>query len=350
MRLILLLAGNLLAAGCAAPATVRALPERPDQAGPPRGAPGDGGGGGAVAIAAEVNGEPITRRDLDEELTLDHDWVQMQRGGAGKGGEALRRKIKERALDALIDDILITQAAKKKKVTLSPEEEKEFERRFEERIKEDWGSVEAFDEYLKDRGVPLARQKAQVRNHFIMQKLVDQETLRADGFVRPADIRAYYEAHREEYREPGQVVFAEIDFKLATHSPEEARASADEALRAIQAGSDFAEVARARSEGAHKESGGEFKVESVDALRDKEVADALKKLKPGEVSGALATARAITIVKLIAVREESYRRFEDVEEEIDRKLDDLKRTERHRELLQRLRAEATIKISPDALK
>lgn len=298
---------------------------------------------GSDAIVAEVNGEPITHRDLEEELSLDREWMQVQRGGsAGKGSEAVRKRIKERALEMLIDDILVRQAAKRKKIALSPEEEREFERRFTERIKEDWGNFEAFEEYLRDRGVPLERQKSQVRNHFIMQKLLDMQALSHDSFVRPADIRAYYAAHREEYRDPGQVVFSHIDIPFPRHPKEEARRTAEEVLKEIQAGKDFAEVARARSEGVHAETGGEWKVESFESLT-KELAQALRPMKPGEVSGVLELSRSFTILKLQSVQEETFKSFEAVEEEIERKLEEQKRAERHQELLTRLRADATIK-------
>jgi peptidyl-prolyl cis-trans isomerase SurA len=306
-----------------------------------------GGGPGAIGIAAEVNGAPITRRDLAEELSLDPDWLRLERQ-SGKANEQLRKTIRRRALDLLIDDILIAQAAKRRKVSFTPDEERDLENRFEEWARESYGSVEAFGEYLRDRGSTLAKQKERFWNHFRLLKLLDQDVYRTDAFVRPAEIRDYYAAHREEYRQSGRVRFAHIDFLLSRHSPEEARALAEEVIKEEKAGKPFADLARERSEGPHAESGGSWTVESFDSLQ-KELARALRTLKPGEVSGVVATPRYLTVLKLEEVVTESYRPFEEVEPEIEKKLQEQKRIDQLAALKARLREEATIKLAPGAL-
>jgi hypothetical protein len=136
-----------------------------------------GGGPGAIGIAAEVNGAPITRRDLAEELSLDPDWLRLERQ-SGKANEQLRKTIRRRALDLLIDDILIAQAAKRRKVSFTPDEERDLENRFEEWARESYGSVEAFGEYLRDRGSTLAKQKERFWNHF---RLLSSSTRTSTG-------------------------------------------------------------------------------------------------------------------------------------------------------------------------
>jgi parvulin-like peptidyl-prolyl isomerase len=301
----------------------------------------------AAAIVAEVNGQPITRRDLEEELALDGEWLRLQRTGA-KGGEALKKKLRERDLDLLIDDMLISQSAKKKKIVLTPEEEKEIDRRFEDRVKEDFGSMEAFAEYLQERGVSLDRQKSRFKNHFYLIKLMEADAFKTDTFVRPADIRDYYTAHREEYREPGQVVFAHIDFMRAGHSADEVRTTAEQALADLKAGKPFEELARERSEGPHREEGGVMKVDGLGSLQ-KELAEALRRLQPGEVSGVIETPRYLSIVRLDSAKQESYKAFEDVEPEIEQKLDEQRRMDRLSDLKTRLRQEATIKVYAEVL-
>ncbi len=313
-------------------------------------AQGPASGGGprpeAAAIIAEVNGQPITRHDLEEALALDEDWLRLERQGRAGGGaslDVLRQRVRDRVLDRLIEDALLVQAARERGIELTPEDEKDIERDFVERARARWGSVEALEEALKERGVSIQRLRRDQRNAAIIRKLLQVEAQKVDLFVRPQEIREYYETHREEYREPGQVVFGHIDVKTAKRSREEARKIAEEILAEIRAGKDFADVARARSEGVHAEQGGEWKAESLRSLR-KDIADALGRLAPGEVSEPVEVRDGYMILKLYRLEPESFKPFEAVQEEIAARLQRAKIDERIEELKSRLRAQASIRI------
>jgi parvulin-like peptidyl-prolyl isomerase len=307
---------------------------------------------GAAAIIAEVNGQPITRHDLEEALAVDEDWMRLERQGAGRGAaplEFLREKVKERVLDQMIEDLLLVQAAKDRRMDLTPEEEKDVEQDFVKRAKERWGSVEALEEWLKERGTTIARFRREIRDRALVKKYLQAEAQKLDLFVRPQEIRDYYAAHREEYRDSGQVVFSHIDIMFSKHPKEEARKIAEEVLSEIRSGKDFAEVARARSEGVHAGQGGEWKAESLSSLR-KDLAEALGKLKEGEISGVVEARDGFVILKLHKLKGESFRPFEEVEEEIAGRLRRQKIDDRLEELKAKLRTRASVRIAENALK
>lgn len=300
-----------------------------------------GGGPAAVAILAEVNGEPITLHDLEKELVLDEDWNTLLRQGArGVPLEMRKRDLRRAALDRLIEDILLVQAAKARKVKLTVEDQKKIDQAFTDYAKEKWGSVEALEEAFRAVGIETLR--ARWRNRFLVQKLLEEEAQKSDSFVRPEEIRSYYAAHKEEYREPGQVLFEYMEIPK-DRDPEAAHATAEKALAELRAGKPFAEVAGEHARGARR-----LPVESVDALR-KDLADAVRTLREGEVSGIIDREASFQILRLATNRAERYRSFDEVQDEIAARLRKQKFDQRLADLKVRLRRDATIRISPSPL-
>src|SRR5207247_1911514 len=96
-----LVVGVVLACSCAAQPRVQPAPRPPDPPTSGRDASsGDAAGRDAVGIIAEVNGQPVTRHDLEEALALDDDWNMFIRSGM-KGGETKKQKIKQACLDRI---------------------------------------------------------------------------------------------------------------------------------------------------------------------------------------------------------------------------------------------------------
>lgn len=296
-----------------------------------------------AAIVVEVNGTPITRADLDEALAMDDEWRDILRKGSGLGEAALRRQIEQRVLDQLVDEILLVEAAKAARIALTPEEERDVQRDFEQRVRHDWGSVEALEQMLKAAGLSIERLRARHRNSLLVRKLVQGELVRALP-VRPSDIRSYYERNREAYREPGRVEISQILVRRAGRSEEEARALVEAALQAVERGRPFAEVARGYPDSPNHESGGKYSVASLADLA-KEIRTAIEGLEEGKASGIIETPRSFCIVRLDRLTPDRFRSFDDVQNEIFDKLERHAREERLEALRLKLRQSAFIKRS-----
>jgi parvulin-like peptidyl-prolyl isomerase len=293
-----------------------------------------------AAIVVEVNGYPITRADLDQALAMDDEYLRLQKKGSSAEAVALRKRIEQKVLELLIDEVLLTEAARNAKIALSPDEEREVMRLFEERVKGDWGSVEALEQYLKARGLPIERLKTRHRNGFLVRKLLHEEAGRA-AFVRPAEIREYYEAHAESFREQGQVEISQIVVRKGGTEPD-ARALIDQAAKALAEGKPFADVAKAYPDGPNYEQGGKLVVQSIGALK-KELRETVEKLKEGETSPIIETKDAYMLVRVDRIVADRVRPFEEVQDEIYERLEDQARIERFESLKRRLRDKAFIK-------
>jgi peptidyl-prolyl cis-trans isomerase D len=102
----------------------------------------------------------------------------------------------------------------------------------------------------------------------IKYAIVDSSKLEAASSVSAADVQAYYDQHRDEYRVPEQVKVRHILIKTALPAPgakedekavAEARKKAEDVLTQVKAGGDFAKLAEKYSDdpGSAK-SGGEL--------------------------------------------------------------------------------------------
>ena len=102
----------------------------------------------------------------------------------------------------------------------------------------------------------------------IQYAIIDSSRLEAATGVSPADVQSYYDQHRDEYRVPEQVRVSHILIKTPLPTPgakedekavAEARKKADDVLKEVKSGGDFAKLAEKYSDdpGSAK-SGGEL--------------------------------------------------------------------------------------------
>jgi peptidyl-prolyl cis-trans isomerase D len=152
---------------------------------------------------------------------------------------------------------------------LVPEEEvrKEFEKQ-NSKVKFDYAVLRK-DDLLKQIHPSEAELKAfyernkATYNNSIPEKrkvryvVLDTAKIMAETSVSPQDLEAYYDQHREDYRVPEQVSVSHILIKTPLPGPdgkvdpkgvEEARKKAEDVLKQLKAGGNFAELAKKYSE------------------------------------------------------------------------------------------------------
>jgi peptidyl-prolyl cis-trans isomerase D len=179
--------------------------------------------------------------------------------------------------------------------------------------------LSAYYEQHQDR----FRKPEQVRVAYIV---VDPATFATQIQITDERLAQYYEAHKEEFRQGEQVRARHILFKIAQQATaaEEAkvRAEAEAALRRIQAGEDFAEVARQTSQDpASAEQGGDLGFFTRGAMV-KSFEDVAFALRPGEVSDPVRTEFGYHLIKIEEAQEAGYRPLEAVRDELRARLSD----------------------------
>jgi peptidyl-prolyl cis-trans isomerase D len=208
--------------------------------------------------------------------------------------QLLRTKVQ----DVVTDDVRVT-----------PEEvRQEFEKRFA-KAKIDYVSFDS-SQYLKDVQVKpdaLLAFFGRDPSHYkvpeqrqVRYVLITPDRVRAEVNVSDQDLRAYYVQHLSDYRVPERVKLARILFKTAAKSPAEVSSidkQAEDVLKQIRAGGDFAELARKNSQDTTAQNGGEVGW-IVRGQTEKAFEDTAFSLKPGQVSNLVKTLYGIDIIKL----------------------------------------------------
>lgn len=144
-------------------------------------------------VAAIVNNDVITQKDLNDFL----NFMRVQLSAEYKGQE-LENKIQSMKLDLLdrlIEDKLILQEARRKKMVI---DEGRVKSRIEE-IKEKMGSDAEFQKSLKQQGLVQADIEAKIRDQFLMYGSIEME-IRSKIVVDPSEITDFYGRHKEEFK------------------------------------------------------------------------------------------------------------------------------------------------------
>jgi peptidyl-prolyl cis-trans isomerase D len=120
--------------------------------------------------------------------------------------------------------------------------------------------------------------------------LLDPQTARLKVAVTPDEVTRFYDANIERYRTPEQVRASHILFKTAGKDEATVRAHAEDVLKQVKNGGDFAALARKYSEDeASKAGGGDLDYFSRGRMVP-EFETAAFSLKPGETSDLVKSA------------------------------------------------------------
>ncbi len=242
-------------------------------------------------IVAIVNDEVITQSEV-EESTLSFIADYKLRYGQEEARNRLD-EAKNDALNRLIEEKLILQEAKRRNIKIS---DAEVEKRINE-VKVRFGSDEVFNKALAESGITVGKLRDKYRDQLMMKELINGIVFH-NIQVTPTQVAAYYYGHKNEFAQPETVKFRII---LLRYKPEQDKAKvksfAEELLKRINAGEDFAALAKEYSEGPNAEDGGEMDFVSKGEMAE-EIDEILFTLKEGEVSPVIESAAGCNIVKV----------------------------------------------------
>ncbi len=146
--------------------------------------------------------------------------------------------------------------------------------------------------------------------------LVDVDGLRASSQPTPREVERSYNDNIELYSTPEQVRASQILFKTAGKKDEEVKAKAEQVLKDIKAGGDFAALAKKYSEDeATAKLGGDLDFFPKGKLAP-EIDEAAFKLQPGEVSDLVKAADGYHILKVTDRKPAATRPLDEVRPQI----------------------------------
>jgi parvulin-like peptidyl-prolyl isomerase len=243
-------------------------------------------------VAAVINSEAITFRDVLAQTQMEEDDLKTQQQAGKITDDERKARIRERrktVLDSLIETRLIIQDYKKKGYNFPAYY---FDREEKQRVRDQFGGDrQALVKTLEERGVTMADWKKNIRETFIVQQM---RQINAKRFITisPHMIEAYYQDHVRDFLQPDRVKLRMI--YLAPESSPEVEATAKEVLAQVESGVDFAVLAKKYSD-YNRAGGGLFMDQGGWAEREGlkgELADVAFSLRPGQSSGILSLPSA----------------------------------------------------------
>jgi peptidyl-prolyl cis-trans isomerase D len=146
--------------------------------------------------------------------------------------------------------------------------------------------------------------------------LVDTDGLRAKTVVPPADVERTYNNTIEQYSTPEQIRASHILLKTEGKDDAAVKARADELLKQVKAGADFAELAKKNSEDeASAKNGGDLDYFGRGRMipEFEQVAFALQ---PGQISDPVKTSYGYHIIKLVDKKPGTTKPLQEVRQQI----------------------------------
>ncbi|MGH9459708.1 MAG: peptidylprolyl isomerase [Vicinamibacteria bacterium] len=292
-------------------------------------------------IVAKVNGQIITKSQLDEEVQS----TLAQLGPAPSFEEEQRRlaEIRPQVLERLIDNLLILQMAEERGLQVPPQYFDEWKANVMKEMK--FASEEELIRQMELQGLTLEEFKRKWEQGLLIQEVRRIEVDNKISVSEP-EIEKYYQEHVIEYSEPAKVRIREIVVRFGADDEAQVAERMDRLRQDIVQGADFAEVARQSSDSSSRDAGGD-----LGFFEEGELAEALNNaafsLSPGEVSDVLRFGSAFYLIKVEEKTEQRTLPLDDVRKTIADAIFERKMREQSEKYIAQLRDHAIIEIQLD---
>jgi len=145
---------------------------------------------------------------------------------------------------------------------------------------------------------------------------VDAEGLRARQAVTPQEVEARYRADIQTYSSPEQIRASHILLKTEGKDEAVVRKKAEEVLKKVKAGGDFAALAKQYSEDGSKDKGGDLDYFGRGRMV-KEFEEAAWALNPGQTTDLVKSEFGFHIIRLVDKKAASTRPLEEVKAQVE---------------------------------
>jgi peptidyl-prolyl cis-trans isomerase SurA len=245
------------------------------------------------SILVVVNNDVITRQELAERLASVQKRLTSQ-------GVALppRNQLQSQLLERMIVERAQTQMAKENGIVV---DDVMLDRAISRIAEQNKLSMPDFRVQLEREGMAYSSFREDIRREIIMQRLRERE-VDNKVLVSESEVDNYLAAENNTSVKHEDLNLSQILVRVPENaSPEQVaarRQRAEEVLRQLKTGADFAKTAATYSDGSDALNGGELGWRAQDRLPQLFL-DAVAGLKPGEVSAIVKSGNGFHIVKLV---------------------------------------------------
>lgn len=214
-------------------------------------------------------------------------------------------------------------------------------------IRKKYESEQAFREALQDAGETMSEFRERLRKQLIAisMGMRKRREFREEAVVSESEMRQYYTDHKEEFTHPERVRLRRIFLSAGNDEAERAKAKARlESLRGeLELGADFAELAKAHSEGPDAASGGLVGwVMHGDLVKPLE--DAAFALEDGQVSAVVPTQFGFHLLKAEEHEDAGVMPYEEARVEIEPALREQYAQTRYKKWIDELRKRSRVRV------
>jgi parvulin-like peptidyl-prolyl isomerase len=243
----------------------------------------DGVPGDAIAV---VDGEEITREEYDELVARTKKSYESQKREFPAAESTAFRTLKSQFVSYLVQRQQMRQEAEDLDVTVT---DAQVEDRLKQ-VKQQYfsGDEKRYQQQLRESGLTDEQVRADIRDQVLSEKIFAEVT--KDVKATDAEVRARYAENKEQYGQP--------ESREVRHILVKTRAKADELYAQLQAGSDFATLAKANSEDpGSKDDGGKLTISRGQTVPEFD-AKAFE-LKENEISEPVKTEFGFHIIQAL---------------------------------------------------
>jgi peptidyl-prolyl cis-trans isomerase C len=287
-------------------------------------------------VLARVNGEDVKKADLDR-LVKNMELSANQPIPADRRDEILRK-----ALDQLVTYTVLSQETRNRKVTVT---DAEIDGNLKQ-MQSQFPSPEEFSKALAARGMTMDRLRSDARIDMSINRMMEAEVANTPA-PTDAQTREFYDKNPDKFKQDEAIRASHIlipaEEKADEATKKKARAEADDVLKQLKAGADFAELAKKHSKDSSAAQGGDLnffpKGQMVPAFDQ-----AAWALKPGQISDVVTTPFGYHIIKVTDHRAASTVPFDQVSGRIKEYLGQQQKQERAQAFIETLKQKAKIEV------
>jgi len=288
-------------------------------------------------VIARVNGEAINKGEFEKAIKN----VEGRAGGPVPAEQ--RDRIFRGVLDQLIAYRLLMQETKSRHIEIP---DAEVDARIAQ-IKQQFPSEDVFKQTLEKQNMTVEQLRADAKSDMQVQKMLESE-VSGKVAVQPQDVTTFYEKNPDKFKQGERVRASHILIRTPENADaktkEAARAKADEVLKQVKAGKDFAELAKTNSQDPGSAANGG----DLGYFQQGQMVGAFERaafaLKPGDVSDVVETPFGYHIIKVADKQAAQTVPLEQVKPQIEQFLQNQQRQQKTQVFIESLKAKGKVEV------
>ena len=288
-------------------------------------------------VIARVNGEDVTKAEFERAVAA------LEGRAGGPVPTAQRDQVFRNVLDQVVAYRLLVQETHARKLDATDAEVNESL----QQIQSQFPNEAAFKEMLTARHTTIDQLRSDAKQDIAVQKMIDAE-IAPKIAVKPEQLTDFYTKNPDQFKQPERVRASHILIGIPRGADEEAkadaRAKAEQVLKDVKAGKDFAALAKEHSQDPGSAANGGDLGFFQQGQMVGPFNDAAFSLAPGSVSDLVETEFGFHIIKVAEKQAPRTIPLDEVKPRLEQYLEQRNRQEQTNAFINGLRSRGKVEI------